>query len=164
MSYCWWRLLQNRIVTKDNLVRRHVLTINDHLCTGRCGCIEDTNHLFVSCVFYSNLWYLIYDWLGFSSATSPSLLLHLRHFCGLGGVSNKLNSAFNMIWLAAFYVIWKESNGRIFQQKKNSIVLISEQVKCLVFFFFWFKSKFVSFNFHYNVWRQSPLMCLSAVT
>lgn len=163
MSYCWWRLLQNRIVTKDNLVRRHVLTINDHLCTGRCGCIEDTNHLFVSCVFYSNLWYLIYDWLGFSSATSPSLLLHLRHFCGLGGVSNKLNSAFNMIWLAAFYVIWKESNGRIFQQKKNSIVLISEQVKCLVFFFFFGLNQSLFLSIFTTMFGDKALWCASVL-
>jgi len=101
-----WRLLHNRITTKDNLPRPHVLTINDHLCTGRCGCIEDTYHLFVSCVFYDNLWYLIYDWFEFSLATSSNLLLHLRHFFDLGGVSSKLNLTLKIIWLATAYFIF----------------------------------------------------------
>jgi len=64
--FAWCCLLHNQIATKDNLVRRHVFSINDQLCTVWCGCIEDTNHLFVPCVFYSHIRYLIYDWLEIS--------------------------------------------------------------------------------------------------
>jgi len=86
-------------------VRHRVLSINDQLCTGGCGCIEDMDHLFVACVFCGNIWYLIYDWLGISSITYLNLLLHLHHLCGLGDVSKQLIAALKMIWLATVYVI-----------------------------------------------------------
>jgi len=49
----------------------------------------------------------------------------------------------------------------IFQHKEEPIHSIFEQVKLLVFW--WFKLKIVTFNFHYNVWRQNPLMCINDV-
>ena len=142
-------------------MRRRVLSINDQLCK-ECRCLEDIDHLLVSCVFYGNIWYLVYDWLGISSETSSNPLLHFHHFCALGGVSNQWSAVLKMIWLATFYVIWKEINKHIFQQKAESIHSICEQVKSQVLW--WFKSKFVSYDFHYNVWRQNPFMCLTVVT
>jgi len=114
-----WRLLQNRIPTKDNLMCRQVLSVNDELCTGGCGSTEDRDqpctggcgstedrdHLFVSCNFYGNIWVLIRGWLGIPTVTSPNLLSHLRHFSGLGGGSKFIVLAFKMIWLAVVYVI-----------------------------------------------------------
>ena len=42
-----WRLLQDRIPTRSNLMRRHVLQPNDNLCVGGCGNFETANHLFI---------------------------------------------------------------------------------------------------------------------
>lgn len=85
-----WRLLQNRIPTKDNLVRHQVIYVNDQPCTGRYGSTEDIDHLFVACDFYGNIWVLISGWLGIPAASSPILLSYLRHFCGLGVDQNLL--------------------------------------------------------------------------
>jgi len=107
-------------------VRRQVLSVNDQLCTGGCGSTEDKEHLFVSCVFYGTIWVLICGWLGFSMASSPNLLSHLRHFCGLGGGSKVTMLALKMIWMAVVYVIRKERNERIFHNKEASIHDICE--------------------------------------
>jgi len=47
-----WHLLQNRILTRDNLVRRLVLQPQDNLCGGGCGSIETTDHLFLDAMFF----------------------------------------------------------------------------------------------------------------
>ena len=44
-----WRLLQDRIPTKSNLVRRHVLQPIDNLCVTGCGSSKTADHLFVGC-------------------------------------------------------------------------------------------------------------------
>jgi hypothetical protein len=41
-----WRLLRNILPTKDNLVRRSVLSHTDAVCVSGCGSSETTTHLF----------------------------------------------------------------------------------------------------------------------
>jgi len=50
-----WRVLSNRLPTTDNL-RRRVLYLNAQLCMGRCGLMEDIDHLFLSCEFFWKIW------------------------------------------------------------------------------------------------------------
>lgn len=49
-------LFLNRISTKDNLLRRRVLSLNDQICYGGCGLNEDRDHLLGTCDFYGNIW------------------------------------------------------------------------------------------------------------
>jgi len=44
-----WRLLRNRLPTKDNLVARDILPHDSQLCVVGCGSHETTQHLFMSC-------------------------------------------------------------------------------------------------------------------
>jgi len=41
----------NRIPTKDNLLRRTVVPLDDCYCIEGCGVVEDRNHLFVQCEY-----------------------------------------------------------------------------------------------------------------
>jgi hypothetical protein len=50
-----WRLLLNRIPSKDNLMRRNVVPLDDCYCIGGCVVIEDKNHLFVQCDVFGRL-------------------------------------------------------------------------------------------------------------
>lgn len=58
-----WRLLRNRLPTKDNLVRRGVLHEGDN--TYVFG--ETTDHLFLGCGVFGALWPLVWMWLGIST-------------------------------------------------------------------------------------------------
>ncbi|GAU43501.1 hypothetical protein TSUD_92120 [Trifolium subterraneum] len=40
VSVAAWRLLRNRLPTKDNLVRRHIIPQGAHLCVAGCGVPE----------------------------------------------------------------------------------------------------------------------------
>jgi len=61
-----WRLFRNRLPTKDNLVRRHVLHLADNVCVGGCRSQETANHLLFGCHTFSSIWSLIFQWLGIS--------------------------------------------------------------------------------------------------
>ena len=41
-----WRLLRNRLPTKDNLVQRGILIPKDGMCVAGCNVIESATHLF----------------------------------------------------------------------------------------------------------------------
>ena len=56
-----WRLLCNRLPTKDNLLRQRVLQHDDTLCVGGCGLMESANHLVLYCEFFGNLWYRLFQ-------------------------------------------------------------------------------------------------------
>jgi len=47
-----WRLLNNRIPTIDNLIRRIVLQLNVQLCVGGCGNLDDVDHLLLICEYF----------------------------------------------------------------------------------------------------------------
>jgi len=161
-------LLWNRNSTKHNLVRCYVLTINDQFCTEWCRCIEDTYHLFVSCVFMTIFGIWLMAGLRFFRQhvrifyCISSFLWFGRSFGTIMFSSQDDLVGSCLCYLCLCLALKKERNKHIFQQKEESIHSIREQVKVLVFW--WFKTKFVSFDFHYNVWRQNPLMCLIAVT
>ena len=59
VSLLAWRLLQNRLPTKDNLCYRGVIDADSQLCVTRCGNLKTTTHLFLHCNFYGLLWYSV---------------------------------------------------------------------------------------------------------
>jgi len=61
-----WRILRNRILTKDNLVRRGVLSSTDMSCALGCDCTESVTHIFLQCTLSADLWPLVWKLLGIS--------------------------------------------------------------------------------------------------
>jgi len=43
-----WRLFRDKLPTKDNLFRRHVIAFDAQSCVGCCGEVETSSHLFFS--------------------------------------------------------------------------------------------------------------------
>lgn len=75
-----WRLLQDRLPTEDNLVRRHALQPNDNLCVGGYGSIETAYHFFIGCAYFGNVWNLIYQWLDISFVCQVWLRIIMFNF------------------------------------------------------------------------------------
>jgi hypothetical protein len=59
-----WRSLRNNLSTRDDFVRRHIITLDSQLCVIGCGGVETTHHLFLSCPVFAPLWHLIRGWVG----------------------------------------------------------------------------------------------------
>ncbi|MCI03802.1 hypothetical protein A2U01_0024843, partial [Trifolium medium] len=61
-----WQLLQDRIPTRQNLFRRHVIKdLSNTLCIFCESTIELVDHLLVTCDLSSLMWYSVVRWLGF---------------------------------------------------------------------------------------------------
>jgi len=110
-----WHLLKDRIPTRSNLVRRHVIQPNENLCVGGCGHIETADHLFIGCDFFGSVWYLICHWIGFSCVFLGSVSNHFLQFTQLAGLSRASHFYLKVIWLACAWTIWKERNNCIFK-------------------------------------------------
>lgn len=46
VSLFMWRLSRNRVPTKENLFKWHIVSQDDHFCVSECGHIETATHLF----------------------------------------------------------------------------------------------------------------------
>ncbi|XP_039687874.1 uncharacterized protein [Medicago truncatula] len=95
-----WQLLQDRIPTRANLVRRLILQPNDNLCVGGCGLSEMTGHLFIGCEYFGSVWVCLCHWLGFSFVPPGSIKDHYIQFTHLAGLPRSTHVFFKVIWLA----------------------------------------------------------------
>ena len=109
-----WRLLQNRIPTRSNLVRIHALQPDNNMCVSGCDIIETADHLFVGCNFFRRVWSLICHWLGISFVCPRWIKDHFIQFIHLAGMPRSSHIYFKVIWFAYAWAIWKDRNNRVF--------------------------------------------------
>jgi hypothetical protein len=82
MSLFAWRMLQDRLSTKDNLVRRDVTLETGVLCSGGCGMDEDVDHLILGCTGgVQRFWSKIVTWLGVCGPLRNVVSEHATQFC-----------------------------------------------------------------------------------
>jgi len=153
-----WRLLRNRLLTKDNLVHRGVLLSTNAACVGGCVDSECATHLFLHCNVFGSLWSLVRNWLGISSASFDDLRLHFIQFTKMAGMQRVSHLYFRTIWFATIWVIWKERNNRIFQNTVTTPFVLMDKIK--LHSFLWLKSKQVDFVYRYVDWWKNPLLCM----
>jgi len=157
-----WCLFMNRLPTKDNLFRRDAIDASQLMCAALCGELEDRDHLFFRCGdVYGRIWLLVSNWLGIDSVYKGNICTHSFQFRSIGGFSKNSRTAFTIIWIAVIYVVWKDRNNRIFQNKSDQLVALAEKVKLQTYW--WLKSHYVLFDFDYRYWRLNPLYCLQAI-
>jgi len=128
-----WRLLRNRLPTKDNLLCRRIPYHDDIICAGGCGCPETTCHLLFRCNFYGGLWHLIYQWIDIDFTPPESVREHLHQFGNMAGLSRFTHSFLKAIWHAGCWVVWKERNTIIFSHTAKDLANLLESVKFLSF-------------------------------
>ncbi|PNX58748.1 70 kDa peptidyl-prolyl isomerase [Trifolium pratense] len=80
VSVLAWRLVRNRLSTKDNLVARHIIHPDSQFYVTGCGGMETTHHLFMSCPIFAPLRRLIRAWIGIFTADPNTLQDHLVQF------------------------------------------------------------------------------------
>ena len=153
-----WRLLRNRLPTKDNLVRQRVLVHSDAVCVSGCGSSETATHLFMDCNVFGSLWSHIWLWLGISSASSSDLHQYFIQFTNMAGLPRSTHMFFKIIWFTSVWVIWKETNDRVFNNKASVSSILIEKVKLTSFL--WLKSKHATFIYSYHDWWNQLLLCM----
>jgi hypothetical protein len=91
-------------------VLRRVLQVDANVCVGGCGSLETTNHLFLGCSFFGELWLLVWKWLCISSVNDVVLRHHFVQFGQLAGLPRSSHSFLKLIWLAFGLFERKEIN------------------------------------------------------
>jgi len=99
-----WRLLRNRLPTKDNLVRWHIIA-EDNTCVGECGSLETANHLLFRCDPFSSIWFAVLQWLGLSFVAPDRCRTHFIQFGHLAGLPSSSYLFLQLIWMACVWVI-----------------------------------------------------------
>lgn len=80
-----WRLFCNCLTTKDNLITRVMLHEESTTCVGGCGVQKITDHLFITCSHFCQLWKHIRSWLCLSLVDTYFAQDHFYQFGQLRG-------------------------------------------------------------------------------
>jgi hypothetical protein len=126
-----WRLLYDRLPTKDNLRRRGV--VHNPLDGNCCWCNlepETSNHLFLHCSLAHKVWCDIFKWLGVI-IVMPANCFYLFDCFSEAGASNKFRKGLRLVWHTAIWVLWRARNNLIFNNIREDPVDIVEGIKVL---------------------------------
>lgn len=93
-----WRLFRNRLPTKDNLLRRHILPSDDNLCVDGCGSVETTDHLIFLCDTSERVWSAVLQWLHLSFVAPIRSKFHFLQFGHTAGLPHSSFIFFQIIW------------------------------------------------------------------
>jgi len=153
-----WRFLRNQLPTKDNLLCMRIIHHDDMSCIGGCGSSETADHLLFRCDHFGMVWHLLFQWLGISFIAPAAVAAHLHQFGRYAGLQRSTHSFMTVIWMTTVWVIWKERNNKIFNQKNVDLHHLADNVKFLSFS--WLKTNVSTFAFSYNDWWRHPLFCM----
>jgi len=92
-----WRLLRDRLPTKNRLLRRGVINGDVIMCVSGCGMAESAPHLFIHCATFGTLWHLIRSWIGMSSVDPLNIDDHFIQFTHSTGHSKTRQSFLQLI-------------------------------------------------------------------
>ncbi|CAJ2630340.1 unnamed protein product [Trifolium pratense] len=130
---CAWRLLQDRLPTKANLVTRGILSEAAHHCVSGCEEVETAQHLFLSCSTFGVLWSLVSSWIGSSLVTAQTIPDHFVQFTYSAGGLRARRSFMQLIWLACVWVMWTERNYSLFRGSANTVHHMLDKIKTFSF-------------------------------
>ncbi|GLT33058.1 hypothetical protein SLA2020_076770 [Shorea laevis] len=113
ISFLIWRLLLNRLPTKDNLLIKGVNLTSNPNCVFCGAYLEDANHVFAKCRWSQHLWSRICYWWGFSFV-SPDNVSTILHQLSSLRVPRKARSYWNLTISTTAWAIWLSRNNIIF--------------------------------------------------
>ena len=161
VSILAWRLMRNRLPTKDNLLHRGIIQDEASRCVAGGGNVESAKHLFLHCDTFGSLWQHVRLWLGVVGVEPHSIHDHIYQFTHYLGVSKARRSFLQLLWLLCIWLVWNERNNRLFNNIQTPIIALLEKVKhnshC------WLKANNASFVYGTQRWWSDPLLCLNSL-
>jgi len=146
-----WRLLWDRLPTKDNLTRRHV-NIEIDLCPFCQNKTESASHLFLLCHKVMPLWWEFNSWVKEARVFHCRPMDNLLQHSTMAGLKDT-NRRWKIWWIAATRSIWKLRNDIIFN---NQPFVISKLVDNTVFLSWsWLRGWEKDFNVPFHQWSSA---------
>jgi len=146
-----WRLLRDRLPTRQNLQRRQV-QLTDTLCPFCKNAEEDASHLFFHCSKIQPLWWETMSWLHLQGAFP---LIPKHHFLQHTGVQVDVVrfKRWHCWWLALTWSIWKLRNSIVFSNATFNANKLLEDATFLIWT--WLRGFEKDFTIHFNQWSSS---------
>ncbi|XP_058725893.1 uncharacterized protein LOC131597201 [Vicia villosa] len=156
-----WRLLANRLPTKDLLVLRGISIPSENLNCSFCHIVpENRDHYFFACPCVKRIWRDIAFWIGkdgIGEEESLSNFMDWHSFCKSKKVGVK---KLDVIWLATTWSIWLSRNGACFRLEDWILDDLVWSIKCLVWRWS-FCGEITHANYTYYDFVKEPLRFLS---
>jgi len=115
VSILAWRLLRDRLPTKQNLLRRGIIQSADTHYVAGCGNNESLLYMFIHYDIFGALWQHVRSWLGISGVDPYNIHAHFIQFTNAIGTSRSRHSFMQLLWLLCVCV-------NIMEQKKQQII------------------------------------------
>jgi hypothetical protein len=134
VSIFGWRLLLEKLPTKDVLYNKGIITNTLERCCVFClNELEDINHIFFTCTVSSQIWSKVFRWMGINPIGYVNINNHFTRFGGLlkGGHYKKFR---HLIWLATTWSIWRKRNNIVFRGDDVNIVSLVDQIIYIAWF------------------------------
>ena len=158
VSILTWRLLRDRWPTKNNLLRRGIISTANSFCLAGCEQVETVQHLFLHCDLSSSLWQQVQNWIGVSGVDHQSIQTHFIQFSSCLGGSRERRSFLQLLWLLCIWLVWNDRNNRLFNNSHCSTMDLLEKVK--FHSYRWLRANNAIFVHGCQQWWSNPLTCL----
>ncbi|XP_006574198.1 uncharacterized protein [Glycine max] len=146
-----WRLLWDRLPSKDNLSKRQIQLDND-LCPLCQSQPETVSHLFFTCDKVLPLWWEFFTWVKKDRVLQYSPMDNfLQHSSIAGGKDT--NRRWKIWWLAARKSIWKSRNDLVFHNHSFDISKLVDS--CIFLTWTWLKGWEKNFSVPFHQWSSA---------
>ncbi|XP_028184689.1 uncharacterized protein LOC114371456 [Glycine soja] len=149
-----WRLLWDRLPSKENLSRRQVDLAND-LCLFCQSNSESASHLFFTCKNVMPLWWEFNTWVKEDRALHCRPMDHFLQYSSIAG-SKASNTRRKIWWIAATRSIWKLRNNVIFHNQPFHISKLVDNTNFLTWS--WLRGWEKDFNAPFHQWSSAMSM------
>jgi hypothetical protein len=151
-----WKVLHNRVATRDNLFRRGIIhQEGDRMCMLCDSGVESVVHLFVYCDV--SLWGRVFSWLGVEWLLPHNVVSLLNFVASVPGRKQK-RKGLVLIWNAVIWSIWLRRNNIVFENGVTDVNEIVADVKLISWKWWIAKSKAPTCLLY--EWIQEPVICM----
>lgn len=156
-----WKVLQNRIQTRDNLHKRHIISSQvDLLCPLCTSHEESSSHLLFSCTVAWRVWMAIYNWIGLSTVLPNTGKDHFLQHVLLWWTKSQKQGAW-VLWIAVIWAIWNLRNNLIFRNGQLDIAKMLDGIQFKTWS--WLRGKLKGFQYNLYEWQAQPLLCINSL-
>lgn len=153
-----WKVLLNRIPTRMNLLRRHIMPSSEVAnCPVCLEAEESVDHLFILCPYAVKVWTLCYCWLGLQLTLPEICRKHLLQH-EFPGFNSFQNGVYRVLWMAVIWSLWIHRNHIIFRDTRSREEEVLEAA--LLRTWHWISSRVKGCSFSVYDWLSNPIVCI----
>ncbi|GAB4853983.1 hypothetical protein Ancab_040187 [Ancistrocladus abbreviatus] len=153
-----WRWTLDKLPTRANLFRRHILSEASQVSCVFCNDHEeDLAHVMIGCSWSWEMWCRVFRWWGVQAILPNSINdVAKQMVIGMGNFVG--GAAWRLVCFALFLSVWRARNLAVFENKTPASGFYFDQVQMLSFC--WLKHRVGMETLSFHDWLSDPLMAV----